>query len=228
MARTVHRGAYVRAGEHEQLGFLRVAPPAGRRQVRERLAGPSALVAQQPEPGAGLGHVSIAACVALDTEFAEPEEGEVVVLDPLEEGAGLLEFLAVDRWRRRLQIRDAPAQLLAHAAPVLHRGTNGVERGPHLRLDRVEHFLFGLAIGLDVDDRLDDGTFARVLDGQERFDAPALSRWKRITGWTTRWLVYPRRFRTIRTESTRNGMSSVTISTMVWVDCQPCCSIRGL
>ena len=165
MARTVHRGAYVRAGEHEQLGFLRVAPPAGRRQVRKRLVCASALVAQQSEPGAGLGHVSIAASVALDTEFAEPEEREVVVLDPLEECAGLIELVAVDGRRRRSQIRDALAQLLAHAAPVRHRGTNVVERGTHLRLDRVEHFLLGLAIGLDVDDRLDDGPFARVLDG---------------------------------------------------------------
>ena len=66
MARTVHRGAYVRAGEHEQLGFLRVAPPARWRQIRKRLECASALVAQQSEPGAGLGNVSIAVSVALD------------------------------------------------------------------------------------------------------------------------------------------------------------------
>ena len=96
----------------------------------------------------------------------------MVVLDPLEECAGLIELVAVDGRRRRSQIRNALAQLLAHAAPVRHRGTNVVERGTHLRLDRVEHSLLGLAIGFDVDDRLDDGPFARVLDGQERVDAP--------------------------------------------------------
>ncbi len=49
-----------------------------------------------------------------------------------------------------------------------------------------------------------------------------------MTGWMIRWTPYPRRFSSIETESIRNGLSSVTISTAVWVDCQPWVSNRGL
>ena len=95
----------------------------------------------------------------------------MVVLDPLEEGTGLLELLGIDRRRRRAQIRDAPAQRLAHPAPVLDRGPDVVERRAHFRRDRVEHPLLGLAIGLGVDDRLHDGALARVVEGEDRVDA---------------------------------------------------------
>jgi len=40
--------------------------------------------------------------------------------------------------------------------------------------------------------------------------------------------VSPWRFTSIVTESTRNGMSSLTISIAVWVLCQPCCPGTGL
>ena len=190
MARAVHGGADVRAGEHEKIGLLRVAPPARRRQVGERIRGPPAFIAQQPEPRARLGHIAFktsgfttsgfttfgfTTSGLLDPEFAEPQEREVVVLDPLEEGAGLLELLGMDERRRRPQFRDAPAKLLAHRDPVVHRGADVVERAAHLRLDRVEHLGLGLAIGLEVDDRLDDGALARVVDGKERLDAAVLS-----------------------------------------------------
>ena len=38
----------------------------------------------------------------------------------------------------------------------------------------------------------------------------------------------PCRLSSMLTESTRNGMSSVTTSTTVWLDCQPCCSDEGV
>ena len=174
MARTVHRGADVRAGEHEKLGFLRIAPPARRRQVRERFARPPALVAQQPEPRARLRHEPLPAPGLLDSILGEAQEREVVVLDPLEEGAGLLELLGVDERRRRPQIRGAAAKLLAHGAPVLDRGPDVVERAAHLLGHRVEHLLLGLAIGLDVDDRLDDRSLVLLLDGEEPLDAAVL------------------------------------------------------
>ena len=224
MARPVHGGADVRAREHQQLGLLRVAPPARQRQVGKRLAGPPALVAQQPEAGARHRHVAVGAFgLAVPGAFhavgGEPEEGEVVVLDPLEEGAGLRKLLRVDRRRRGPQVRDAAAKLLAHRGPVLHRGPHVVKGGEHLRAHRAERLLLGLAVGLDVDDRFDDGPSASSSSARSASARSPSPRRKRITGWTTRWLVYPRRFTTIRTESTMNGMSSVTISTMVWVDC---------
>ena len=180
MARSVHGGADVRAGEHQQLGLGRVAPPARQRQVGERLAGPPVLVAQQPETGARHGHVPVAASGvavpgALHAVGGEPEEREVVVLDPLEEGAGLRELLRVDRRRRSPQVRDAAAKLLAHRGPVLHGCPHVVEGGEHLRAHRVERLLLGLVVGLDVDDRLDDGPFRLVVERKERFDAVAVA-----------------------------------------------------
>ena len=53
-------------------------------------------------------------------------------------------------------------------------------------------------------------------------------RFTRIIGWTIRWSVSPWRFTSIVTESTRNGMSSLTISMIVCVDCQPCSCTLGL
>ena len=166
----MHGGPRIGAGDQQQLRAVPVAAARGR-QVGERGERPPAFVAQQPEPGPRLGHESGAAPGAFDAICAEPEEREMVVLDPFEEGAHLFQLLAIDRRRRRLQIRDVPAQRLAHAAPVLDRSPDVVERGAHLRRHRVEHLLLGLAIGLDADHRLDDGSLAGFVDGTDRNDA---------------------------------------------------------
>ena len=57
---------------------------------------------------------------------------------------------------------------------------------------------------------------------------PSASRRTGTTGWMVMWIKSPSRLSAMLTESTRNGMSSVTTSTTVWVDCQPCCSTCGL
>ena len=49
-----------------------------------------------------------------------------------------------------------------------------------------------------------------------------------MTGWMIRWTPKPRWFSSIVTESIRNGMSSVTISTAVCVASQPLTSNSGL
>ena len=54
------------------------------------------------------------------------------------------------------------------------------------------------------------------------------ARFTRMIGWTMRCRVSPWRFTSIVTESTRNGMSSLTISMIVCVDCQPCSCTPGL
>ncbi len=50
---------------------------------------------------------------------------------------------------------------------------------------------------------------------------PCSSRCTATIGWTMRCSVRPCRLTSIETESTRNGMSSLTISMTVCVDCQP-------
>ena len=49
-----------------------------------------------------------------------------------------------------------------------------------------------------------------------------------MTGCTMRCSVTPCRFTSIVTVSTRKGMSSLTISTTVCFDCQPCSCTPGL
>ena len=49
-----------------------------------------------------------------------------------------------------------------------------------------------------------------------------------MTGCTSTWMPASRRLSSMLTESTRNGMSSLTMSIAVCGDCQPCCSNVGL
>ncbi|MNL06779.1 hypothetical protein D3C87_1274270 [compost metagenome] len=57
---------------------------------------------------------------------------------------------------------------------------------------------------------------------------PLASRQMLKTGWMVEWSVRPSRLISIVIESTRNGMSSLTISMIVWSECQPCSSSFGL
>ncbi len=61
-----------------------------------------------------------------------------------------------------------------------------------------------------------------------RSSVPSAARSTPRIGWMIRCSVRPWRLTSIVTESTRNGMSSLTISMIVCVDCQPCSSIVGL
>ena len=64
--------------------------------------------------------------------------------------------------------------------------------------------------------------------GATPVSVPSAARATVTIGWMMRCSVSPWRLTSIVTESTRNGMSSLTISTIVCVDCQPCSSIVGL
>ncbi len=57
--------------------------------------------------------------------------------------------------------------------------------------------------------------------------SPASSRRTARIGWMTRWIPRCCRDSSAVTESTRNGMSSLTISTTVWPVLQPCSSRVG-
>ncbi len=57
---------------------------------------------------------------------------------------------------------------------------------------------------------------------------PARSRRTASTGCTIVWIDSPQPFSTTASESTRNGMSSVTTSTTVRGDCQPSRDRSGL
>ena len=199
----------------------------GRWENASRACPPSSRSSPSPVPGSG--HVPLPASGLLDPVLAEAQEREVIVLDPLRKA----QVSSSSSGRtgggdsRRSAGCSGEAARASHSSlrprPGRHRSRT------HLLGHRVEHLALGLAIGLDVDDRLDDGVLAVALaaDGTQPSRRPSPVRRKRIHGVDGEWFVYPRPLSTMRTESTRNGMSSVTISTMVWVDCQPCCSTWG-
>ena len=64
--------------------------------------------------------------------------------------------------------------------------------------------------------------------GASDISVPSAARTTPTIGWMIRCSVRPCRLTSIATESTRNGMSSLTISTTVCRDCQPCSSSVGL
>ena len=57
---------------------------------------------------------------------------------------------------------------------------------------------------------------------------PVTSRRTTTCGWITRWIARSWRDSSAVTESTRNGMSSVTTSTTVWLQVQPFSSTEGV
>ena len=66
---------------------------------------------------------------------------------------------------------------------------------------------------------------AEAPDASTSARIPSRSRTTRITGWMNSSIAYPWRPSSIVTESTRNGMSSETISTTVYGELQ--CSRAG-
>ena len=170
MARPVHPRARIGARDRQQFDRLRTVR-VRRRQVRRRLRRRSAFIPQQAEPGLRLRQEPCRAAGALQAAGAVAEEGEMVVLDPFQEGLHLPGVPASGERRQRVELLDAPAHPLAHAAPVLHRSPYVAEHGEHFIRDRIEHRRFRLAVGLDMDERLDGGPFAvRTLHGEDGVD----------------------------------------------------------
>jgi hypothetical protein len=101
----------------------------------------------RPESATTLGH---------EVAFAEPEEGEVPVVEPGQQRPRLLHLGQVDPGRRRLELGGQVAHALAHRLPVLDRGAHLSQHAAHLLAERLELVLLGLAVDLDMQDRLGD------------------------------------------------------------------------
>src|SRR4029453_3241424 len=73
-----------------------------------------------------------------------------------------------------------------------------------------------------VGDRIDQERHVVVDDLRSKPKrSPSRSRRTASTGWASRWTLISRRLNSLAIESTRNGMSSLTICTMVWRLSQP-------
>jgi hypothetical protein len=147
-------------------------------------------------------------------------------VDPLQQRPGLGQLGLVDRGRLLVELLEDLVDLLAHRAPVVAGGPDvaqdPLDRGPEL----VQHLGLALAVDLEVQVRLahavggvggqdlDQPAGGVAADGDHRVDG-------QVDDQAVAVQLHGH-------ESTRNGMSSVTISTIECLERQPCSSNRGL
>ncbi|BFO22065.1 hypothetical protein SHKM778_84530 [Streptomyces sp. KM77-8] len=183
--------------------------------------------AQDAEAGAGDGAQRV---VLAQLVLAVAEEGEVVVGEPAQQLAGLLDLRHGQVGGDGLtgQRLGERGRGLAHLAPVLDGLADVGEDPQQVGGDLLEVAAVGLAVDLHMDPGLDvrvvrqaAGVLGEVAaDGavSTSISLPVTSRRTTTWGWMTTWMPRPWRVSSLVTESTRKGMSSVTTSTTEWLD----------
>ena len=148
----MHGRARVRLRQVEQ-GLLPREPPRLRRQLREADRDrPLVARPQDAEPRAGDRTQHVLPVLGEHVVLAVADEREVAVAHPLEQVAGLRALVRVDRSRGEL--RDDVADALLHRGPVLDRGPHVVEHAGDAGAQPLQLLRAGLAVDLDVDQRL--------------------------------------------------------------------------
>jgi hypothetical protein len=155
--RAMDRRARVRLRDDEQPLLAGAAPHLGR-QLGERGGAGLGVPAQQAEAGARLGDQRVLALLGDEVVPAVADEREVAVGHPLEERAALGEFVGGERWRVRREVVDDSPQHREHRYPVARRGPQVGEGVEQRGTGGGERLGVGLAVDLDVHERLgDDG-----------------------------------------------------------------------
>ena len=230
--RAVHGRAAVGLGDHQRHRQARQAAHLRRQRceaARVRARARLGLAAQQAHRRALDAAQLVAVLLAQEVVAGVAEEGEVVVGDPAQEGLDLGDLLGVERLGAALADPRAPAR----SCPSMPRQSSTAARTSAMtrsRLARIASRRAG-SLSWSISKCMNDSEIAwsRGRPGASTASSmPPASRRTGITGWIVRWIRRPWPFSAMLAESTRNGMSSVTTSTTVWVDCQPCCSICGL
>ena len=230
--RAVHGRAVVGLGDDERHRQAREAAHVCRQcceAARVRARALLGLAAQQAHRRAWDAAQLIAILLAQKVVAGVAEEGEVVVGDPAQEGLDLGDLLGIQRLGAALEVRQRRLDLAraCRASPRPRRARPPMTRS---RLARIASRRAG-SLSWSISKCMNDSEIAwsRGRPGASTASSmPPASRRTGITGWIVRWIKRPWPFSAMLAESTRNGMSSVTTSTTVWVDCQPCCSICGL
>jgi hypothetical protein len=146
-------------------------PPSLRRQLGEAARGRLGLaLAQDAEAGPGDRAQHVRAVLLHQVIGPVADEGEVVVLDPLQQRPGLGQLGLVDRGRPLVQLGQDRADLLAHGRPVLDRGLDVRQDPLDLGPQPVQHLGLALAVDLEMQVRLAD-TVVGV--GRQHLDQPA-------------------------------------------------------
>ena len=150
----MHGRPRVRLGQVEQ-GLLAREPAHLGRQLREaERVGLLALDAEDAEAGPVDRGEHVLAALGADLVLAVAQEGEVVVVHPLQQRARLVELRLRDRGRRLLELGDRLVHLRAHRLPVLDRGGDVAEHALEVGAKPLERVRVGDAVDLDVDQRL--------------------------------------------------------------------------
>ena len=190
---------------------------------------------RMPEPGAGHGDEGVLAVDAAQVVLAVAQEREVVVGQPAQQLPGLGDLLVGDSGGGigREVVGDAQSGL-AHLRPVLDGLAYVAEHPPQRRLERS---CLARALTRSISTCIHDSRATwspvgvalgvGVLGSRTSSRSPVIVRRTSSCGWTTRWMPGTAWLIALVTESTRNGMSSVTTSTTVWPAAQPSPTGRG-
>ena len=154
IGRSVDGRPRIRLGQVEQ--GLRAREPAHlRRQLREaERVGLLARDAEDAEAGPVHRGQHVLAALGPDLVLAVAQEGEVVVVHPLQQRTRLVELLLRDRGRRLLELGDRLVHLSAHRLPVLDRRGHVAEHALEVAAKPFERVQVGDAVDLDMDQRL--------------------------------------------------------------------------
>ncbi|MEY9488253.1 hypothetical protein RKD26_004047 [Streptomyces calvus] len=169
--RPVHGGPAVGLGQHQQLVLARLRAGVGGQPLEGRadrvalVGGVVRVGAQDAQAGAGDGAQRV---VLAQLVLAVAEEGEVVVGEPAQQLAGLLDLRRGQVGGHRLvgQRLGQPGGGLAHLAPVLD-GLADVGQDPQqVGGDLLEVAAVGLAVDLHMDPGLDVRVVRQVAAGR--------------------------------------------------------------
>jgi hypothetical protein len=224
----VHGRAGVGLGHHQHRQGRSRKRACIRRQRGEagrRLLGRG--LAQDAEAAAGDEAQPVVAVVGDQVVLPIAEQGQMPVGQPLQEGVAFGHVRRRQGRGRGIELGDRRAQAGDHRLPVFDGRAHVAEHaldavhqvGALLRVDQ--------SIDLDVHPR-----FARGIGASRRrwiaASRPPASRSTAKMGCTIRCSVNPRRLISVVVESTRNGMSSLTISITECREAQPSSAIEGL
>ena len=163
----------------------RAGAPRAAARAKLTESGRSSVGAQDAEPGAGHGAQHVLAVLVEHVVLAVAEEGEVVVVHPLEQVASLGALVA-DRPEAACELcDDVAARARASSASPRRRRARRRARGRGRHGVRSSLGLC-LAVDLDVDHRL--GSPSSPPTSSSR---PSSSRRTRMIGRITRWIALP-------------------------------------
>ena len=151
----------VRLGDDQRIGSMQKRPDLGRRghALRPAPQHRHVRIGENAEPLAVVPPQRAAPGAADIAELAHPEEREIVVTQPFEEGDRLGDRIPVERYRGVAKLRDRVVQAGQHRLPV-------ADRCPHLAKHRAQPVAeFGcLGRGQQPDMDVDDAHAVGALD----------------------------------------------------------------